>query len=357
MTQRLALLVGTPKGAFILDGDAGRRDWELRGPLCEGWPVHDISVEPSSGAFLAGAGSPWYGPAVWRSDDAGHTWSHSSEGLTYGDDGPKVKTVWNVTATDGVIYAGVEPAGLFRSRDKGATWEHVAGLTDHPTRPEWQAGNGGLILHSIVPHRTDPDRVWVGISAVGAFETQDGGRTWETRNKGVRADFHPDKYPDFGQCVHKLVMAADGGEHLYQQNHCGVYRSSNGGRAWEEITGSLPSQFGFPMAVHPRDPGTAWTIPLTDADKGRYMPDASAAVWATHDGGDSWARSGDGLPEHGAFVGVLREAMAVDRLDPVGVYFGTSTGQVYGSRDEGRSWKLVADNLPPIWSVEAAVID
>ncbi|HSO28652.1 MAG TPA: hypothetical protein VLS28_02000 [Candidatus Sulfomarinibacteraceae bacterium] len=356
MAEHVALLIGTPKGAFVLDGDARRRDWALRGPLCEGWPIHDVSVEPASGALLAGGGSPWYGPAVWRSDDLGATWTHSSEGLTYGDDGPPVKTVWNVTAARDVIYAGVEPAGLFRSRDGGRTWAHVAGLTDHPTRSGWQAGNGGLILHSIVPHPADDDRLWVGISAVGAFETRDGGATWETRNKGVRADFNPDnRYPEWGQCVHKLVMAADGGEHLYQQNHCGVYRSADGGRQWEEITSGLPSEFGFPMTAHPRDPLTAWTIPLTPPELGRYMPGASAAVWRTHDGGDSWVRSGEGLPQRDAYVGVLREAMAIDRLDPVGVYFGTSTGQLYGSSDEGVTWRLIADNLPPIWSVEATV--
>lgn len=357
MPSKVALLVGTPKGAFVLEGNRDRNVWATRGPMCEGWPIHDISVDPASGAFLAGGGSPWYGPAVWRSEDRGETWSHSSDGLSYGDEGPKLKTVWNVTSTGDTIYAGVEPAGLFRSRDGGATWQHVEGLTKHPTRAEWQPGAGGLILHSIVPHRTDPDRVWVGISAVGAFETRDGGVSWETRNRGVRADFSPVKYPEFGQCVHKLVMAADGGEHLYQQNHCGVYRSMDGGRAWEEITTGLPSEFGFPMAAHPRDPLTVWTIPLNGADQGRFMPDGKAAVWRTHTGGESWIRSGDGLPQEDAYLGVLREAMAVDRLDPVGVYFGTSTGQVYGSADEGRSWALVATNLPPVWSIEAAVLE
>ncbi len=358
MTARCVLLLGTPKGAFILDGDADRHDWALRGPLCGGWPVHDISADAATGALLAGAGSPWFGPAVWRSDDLGETWTHSSEGLTYGDDGPKVATVWNVTAgIDGSLYAGVEPAGLFRSTDGGATWSHIEGLTNHPSRPEWVPGNGGLILHTIVPHPTDPARLWVGISAVGVFETRDGGATWHTRNTGVRAEFNPEnRFPEFGQCVHKLVMASDGGERLYQQNHCGVYRSTDGGERWEEITGSLPSDFGFAMTAHPRDPMTVWNIPLTDPTEGRMMPGQAAAVWRTHDGGDTWIRAGDGLPQSEAFVGVLREAMAHDELDPAGVYFGTSTGQVYGSADEGRSWSKIAEDLPPIWSVEAHVV-
>jgi hypothetical protein len=358
MTARSLVLVGTSKGAFILESDAARREWGIRGPLCEGWPVHDISVEPGTNALLAGAGSPWFGPAVWRSDDLGQTWTHSSEGLTYGDDGPKVATVWNVTAGLDGIYAGVEPAGLFRSIDAGRTWTHVEGLTNHPSRPEWGPGAGGLILHTIIPHPTDGDRMWVGISAVGVFETQDGGATWSTRNKGVRAEFNPEnRFPDFGQCVHKLVMAADGDERLYQQNHCGVYRSTDGGAQWEEITRDLPSDFGFVMTAHPRDPMTVWNIPLTDPQEGRLMPGASAAVWRTHDGGDTWIRSGEGLPQENAFVGVLREAMAHDDRDPVGVYFGTSSGQVYGSADEGRTWSRIADNLPPIWSVEALALD
>jgi photosystem II stability/assembly factor-like uncharacterized protein len=356
MTERCVLLLGTPKGAFILDGGPNRTGWSLRGPMCEGWPTHDIVQDASSGVLLAAGGSPWYGPAVWRSDDVGRTWTHSSEGLTYGDDGPRIPTVWSVRPGLDAVYAGVEPAGLFRSPDGGVTWTHVQGLTDHPSRSNWQPGNGGLILHSIVPHRDDPARLWVGISAVGVFETRDGGASWHTRNTGVRAEFSPERYPEYGQCVHKLVMAADGGLHLYQQNHCGVYRTFDGGEHWDEITEGLPSDFGFPMAAHPRDPQTAWTIPLNGADRGRFMPDAAAAVWRTHDGGDTWIRSEDGLPQHDAYLGVLRDAMAVDTADPVGVYFGTSTGQVFASTNEGRSWSLIADHLPSVWSVETAVV-
>ena len=190
---------------------------------------------------------------------------------------------------------------------------------------------------------------------MGVFETRDRGASWETRNSGVRADFMPDPHPAFGQCVHKLVLAADQSR-LYQQNHCGVYRSTDGGASWDEITPGLPSQFGFPMVAHPRDPETAWVIPLNGDDKGRYMPDGQAAVWRTTDGGAAWTRLATGLPQQDAYLGVLREAMAIDALEPAGVYFGTSTGQLFASADGGESWDLVSGFLPPIWSVEAAVI-
>ncbi len=359
MTERTRLLVGTKKGAFILESDAGRSDWTISKPLCEGWPVHDLIVEPSSGAILAAAGSPWYGPAVWRSDDGGDTWTHSSAGLTYGDDGPSIETVWSLAvAPDGAILAGVQPAGLFRSTDGGATWSHVEGLTKHPTRDSWQPGAGGLILHSIVPDPSDPQRIWVGISSVGTFETTDGGATWTPRNVGVRAGFNPDPFPETGQCVHKLVMAGGGQtDTLYQQNHCGVYRSDDGGATWIELTDNgLPSEFGFPMVSHPRDPDTVWTIPLNGADQGRFVPDAKPAVWRTRDRGTTWERHADGFPQRDAYFTVLREAMARDTLDPVGIAFGTETGQLWHSADEGRSWRMITDTLPEIWAVEAAVV-
>jgi photosystem II stability/assembly factor-like uncharacterized protein len=358
---RVILLVGTPKGAFILESDADRREWSTRGPLCEGWPIHDVIVEPDTGAILAAGGSPWYGPAVWRSEDLGETWTHSGAGLTFGEgtDERPVVTIWSLNTTaDGALLAGVEPAGLFRSDDRGQTFAHVAGLREHESRPTWQPGAGGLILHTIVPHPSQPERWWIGISAVGVFETVDGGETWEPRNRGVRADFDPNPDPITGQCVHKFAAAAGEPETLYQQNHCGMYRSGDGGLTWTEVThNGLPSQFGFPLVTHPRDPSTWWIIPLNGDDRGRYVPEGQPAVWRTRDRGDSWTRLDDGLPAGDAYLSVLREAMARDTLDPVGITFGTKTGQLWHSRDEGDTWQRITSDLPEIWAVEALVID
>lgn len=352
MAERTILLVGTKKGGFIAESADGRASWSIRGPLCEGWPIQDMTFDPGTGRIYAGGGSAWYGPTVFRSDDLGATWTQSSSGLTYGDDGPKISAVWNVTPANGSVFAGVGPAGLFRSEDGAQTWKHVEGLTNHPSRPSWQPGAGGLILHTIVPHPSDSKRMWVAISAVGTFETTDDGQTWAARNSGVRADFMPKPWPETGFCVHKLVKAAGDLEDLYQQNHCGVYRSGDGGRTWDEITEGLPSEFGFAMVAHPRDPKTAWVIPLTGPEEGRYMPDGSMAVWRTSDGGSSWERLTAGLPQENAYVGVLREAMARDDHDDVGVYFGTSTGHLYASTNEGQTWSAISTTLPPIWSVD-----
>ena len=356
MTQNL-LLVGTSKGAFILDGDASRRSWSLRGPLCNGWPIHDLSVDPADGAILAAGGSAWYGPAVFRSEDLGLDLDPFIGGADLRRRRPEDPDDLERHGAHGSIWAGAEPAGLFRSDDRGATWSHVSGLRDHPSRPGWEPGAGGLIRHTIVPHPDDAERMWVAISAVGTFATEDGGSTWEARNRGVAACFAPDPYPETGQCVHKLVMAAGEPDSLYQQNHCGVYRSADAGRSWEDVSKGLVSEFGFVMGAHPRDPATSWVIPLSHPEEGRLSPDGALAVWRTRDRGDTWERHGEGLPQKNAFVGVLREALAVDRQDPAGVYFGTSTGQLYGSIDEGVSWSLVADHLPPIWGVEAVALD
>lgn len=355
---RVLVMVGTKKGAFLLQSDERRQKWELSGPFCEHWPINHVNYDPATRTIYAAGGSPWYGAAVWRSRDLGQSWSHSSQGLTYGDDGPKLIQLWNVTPAHGALYVGAEPAGLFRSDDGGESFTHVAGLREHPTCSEWQPGNGGLCLHTILPHPSDPKQMWVAASAVGTFYTPDGGQSWEARNAGIRADYLPAEAPrpEVGYCVHKLGMAPGNPSLIYQQGHQGVYRSANGGSDWEWINEGLPSTFGFPIAVHPRDPQRIYVIPLSGDIKGRYMPAGAAAVWQSRDGGQNWRRCAEGLPQEGAFTGVLREAMATDSLPSAGVYFGTNTGQLFVSADEGESWSLASAFLPPIYSVEAAVV-
>ncbi|MGF1609921.1 MAG: WD40/YVTN/BNR-like repeat-containing protein [Kiloniellales bacterium] len=357
--QRVFILIGSKKGAFILESDALRRSWALRGPFCEAWPLSHVIGDPESGTIYAGGGNEWFGPAVWKSDDLGATWSHSSEGLAYAEGEDPIKSVWSLAPRNGSLFAGVEPAGLFQSQDAGQSWSHVKGLRDHPTRPNWNPGGAGLILHSLVPHPADERKIWVGISAAGVFYTGDGGATWEPRNRGTRADFLPEdqKYPEFGQCVHSLVMAPGLSDHLYQQNHCGMYRSEDGGKKWESIEAGLPSSFGFPVAVHPRDPKTLYLLPLNGDIAGRYVPDAKAAVWRSRDGGDHWEDLREGLPQRNVYFNVLRQAMATDRLEPAGVYFGTNSGALFASTDEGDRWECIAQYLPMITSVETLVVE
>jgi photosystem II stability/assembly factor-like uncharacterized protein len=362
VSKKVLILVGTNKGAFILEGNAERSAWELRGPFCEVWPIHHVIADAENGTIYAGGGNRWLGTAVWKSTDLGWTWTRSGEGLGYGADEEPVKSVWSLASANGCLYAGVEPAGLFRSDDGGLSWQHVVGLRQHPSQPKWQPGGAGLILHSLVPHPSDAKRLWVGISAAGVFYTADAGETWEARNRGTRADFLPEdqRYPEYGQCVHSLVMApsAQGSpDRLYQQNHCGMYRTEDGGRSWHSIEAGLPSTFGFPAAVHPRDPSTLYLVPLNGDSVGRYVPEGKVAVWRTRDGGDHWETLRNGLPQENAFLCVLRQAMATDRLSPAGVYFGTSSGALFASRDEGDSWTCIAQHLPVILSVETLVVE
>jgi len=359
MTRSVLVLVGTKKGVFILQRRVGQTNWTLRGPYCETWPMNHVIADPKTGVIFGGGGSEWFGPAVWKSTDQGATWTHSSQGLAYAAGEQPIKSVWSLAAGGGKLYAGVEPAGLFSSDDGGLTWEHVSGLRDHPSRPDWQPGGGGLILHSIVLHPDDPEQMWVGISAGGVFYTGDGGYTWEARNRGTRADFLPEeqRYPEHGQCVHCVVSAPGIPGRLYQQNHCGMYRSDDGGHRWESIEAGLPSSFGFPAAAHPRDPDTLYLLPLNGDVAGRFMPDAQAAVWRTRDGGGTWAALRKGLPQESAYFGVLRQALATDTSDPAGIYFGTSSGSVFASADEGDSWTCIAQHLPSVLSVETLVLE
>lgn len=361
MGRRILLLLGTRKGCFILEADAARRDaWSLRGPFCDTWPIMHAIGDPAEGTIWAAGGNEWFGPAVWKSIDGGATWTHSSAGLAYPEGETPVRAAWSLArAADGALWAGVEPAGLFRSTDGGASWTHAEGLRAHPSRPHWVPGAGGLILHSLVPHPTDPRQLWVGISTAGVFHTDDGGATWQPRNSGTRCDFLPEdqRYPEYGQCVHCLVMAPGMPQRLYQQNHCGMYRSDDGGRSWTSIEQGLPSSFGFPAAVHPRDPETLFLLPLNGDTLGRYVPDARAAVWRTRDRGRGWQALRHGLPQKDAYFGVLRQAMATDALEPAGVYFGTGGGAVYASADEGERWRCIAEHLPAISSVETLVLE
>lgn len=358
MVERILVLVGTKKGVFIAESDTERRSWNLRGPFCEHWPMNHVVGDPATGTIHGGGGNEWFGPAVWKSTDLGESWTHSSAGLAYDAAEEPVKAVWSLHRLNGSLYAGVQPAGLFRSDDDGDSWRHLDGLRKHPSRPEWNPGGAGLILHSLLVDPDDKNRIWVGISAAGVFHTQDGGKTWEPRNRGTRADFLPEgqNYPEFGQCVHNLVMAPGGSNRLYQQNHCGMYRSDDGGASWRSIEKGLPSTFGFPAAAHPRDPDTVFLLPLNGDTAGRYVPDAKAAVWRSRDGGETWQDLRKGLPQKNAYFGVLRQAMATDRLNPAGVYFGTSSGTLFASADEGESWTTVAEHLPMVLSVETLVL-
>jgi photosystem II stability/assembly factor-like uncharacterized protein len=359
MGRRVLVLIGTKKGAFILDGDEGRQSFSLRGPFCETWPINHVIADPATGAIHAGGGNPWFGPAVWTSEDRGETWRHDSTGLTYGEGEDAVASVWSIAPAHGRLWVGVEPAGLFASDDGGRTFTHVGGLRDHPSRPHWNPGAGGLILHHLVPHPQDPDQLWVAISAAGVFWTHDGGKSFEARNRGTRADFNPEdqRYPEWGQCVHSLRMAPGNPNRLYQQNHCGMYRSDDGGQSWQSIEEGLPSTFGFPVAVHPRDPDQVFFLPLNGADQGRFVPEGRAAVWRSRDCGSTWADLRNGLPQKDAYFGVLRQAMATDTMEPAGVYFGTSSGSLWASDDEGESFREIARDLPPIASVETVVLE
>jgi photosystem II stability/assembly factor-like uncharacterized protein len=356
--SKTVLLVGTRKGLFLAESDAARRDWELRGPYCEHWPIYHAVHDPASGTIYAAGASEWHGASIWRSHDRGETWEQSSEGLTYADSGLKLSKVSGLTAAHGRLFAGAENPGVFESRDGGETWSLLTTLEGQPGSAGWNdpanQPPGHLGVPAILPHPDDPKRWWAIVQGVGIFETTDDGASFTPRNKGLRADW-PLEDPAVGYCVHKLVMSPDS-DRLYQQNHVGMHRSDDAGQSWTEITDGLPTEFGFAAAAHPHDRDTFYVVPL-DPGHGRTMPGGEAAVWRTRDAGSTWQRLADGLPQRDAYLGVLREGMAIDGHDEPGLYVGTSTGQLFASADEGESWSEIASYLPPVRSVGVAVLD
>jgi photosystem II stability/assembly factor-like uncharacterized protein len=357
--SKTLVMVGTRKGCFLLESDERRLEWEVRGPFCEGWPIYHVVRDDDSGAIYAAAASEWHGASVWRSPDLGETWTQSSEGLEYGDSGLKLSKVSGLTAAHGRLFAGAEMPGIFESRDEGKTWQVLSTLDGQPDRESWNdpanQPPGHLGVPAILPHPDDPTRYWAIVQGIGIFETTDDGSSWTPRNRGLRADW-PIENPEVGYCVHKLVMSPLDSNRLYQQNHVGMHRSDDAGQSWTEITEGLPTEFGFAAAAHPQDRDTFYVIPL-DPGHGRCMPEGQAAVWRTRDAGAAWERLDDGLPQRDAHVGVLREGMAIDTHEVPGLYFGTSTGQLFASADEGQSWSEIASYLPGIASVEVAIVD
>ena len=385
MSAKVNILVGTKKGGFIFSSDAKRKNWQVSDILFKSWNVMHMQMDPRDQRLHAAVDHFVYGPTTHYSDDFGKTWTQARQvpviprpsksgrpsstvdeafrsegGESIKDKPEKMIKIWNIKPgranEPNVLYAGAQPASLFVSKDRGETWTLNESLYDHPHRGNWNPGAGGLCLHTILLDPTNPNRMYIAVSAAGCYRTDDGGQTWAPFNKNVRADFMPNKFPEYGQCVHKMTMHPSNPNLLYQQNHCGVYRSDNAGEDWIDIgDGKLPARFGFPIAVHPTDPKTIY-IALEESDEYRMSVDGKFSVWRSRDAGESWQRMTKGLPDKAHLV-VLREAMATDTFEDAGIYVGSDTGQLFYSRDNGDNWELMADYLPPILSVEAAVVE
>ena len=356
------LMVGTRKGLWIGTSDEARVDWKFSGPHFDMEEVYSclIDTRGERPRLLAGSSSSWLGPQVRRSDDLGSSWQETPNGAIRFPEGADatVEQIWQLVpgADPDVIYAGTQPAAVWRSTDGGASFALERALWDHPHRPEWAAGFGGQAFHTVLPHPTDPSSVTAALSTGGVYQTADGGASWQPRNQGLRAEFLPEgqQYPEFGQCVHKVTRHPARPERLYLQNHGGVYRSDDHGASWQSIGEGLPADFGFPIVVHPHEPDTIFVFPINGGD-GRYPPEGKARVWRSRDAGETWQELSEGLPDV-FYVGVMRDAMCTDQHETAGVYFGARNGSVWGSADEGTTWRPLVADLPDVMVVRAAVI-
>ena len=369
--SKVRLLVGTHKGAFVMTSDGKREKWEISGPHFAGWEIYHVKGSPvNPNRLYASQTSGWFGQVMQRSDDGGKTWEPVGNKFEYdgvpgthqwydGTPHPwEFKRVWHIepSLTDAeVVYAGVEDAGLFRSADGGQNWEELSGLRKHGSGPHWQPGAGGMCLHTIILDPSDPERIYIAISAAGAFRTDDGGKSWRPINRGLRSEFIPDPDAEVGHCVHHVAMHPSRPNTLFMQKHWDVMRSDNAGDLWTEVSGNLPTDFGFVIDVHAHEPETVFVVPIK-SDREHYPLDGKLQVFRSKSGGNEWEALTKGLPQKDCYVNVLRDAMSVDSLDKCGVYFGTTGGQVYGSSDAGDSWTAIARDLPAVLSVEAQTL-
>src|ERR1700744_1108785 len=364
--SKVRLLVGTRKGAFVLTSDGKREQWDVSGPHFAGWEIYHVKASPvNPDRVYASQSSGWFGQLIQRSNDGGQTWEPVGNKFAYtGETGThqwydgtahpwEFKRVWHLepSLTDAdTVYAGVEDAALFRSTNGGKSWEELAGLRRHGSGPRWQPGAGGMCLHTIILDPSNAQRMYIAISAAGAFRTDDAGQTWLPINRGLKSQQIPDPDADVGHCVHRIAMHSSRPDVLFMQKHWDVMRTDNAGDLWEDIGGSLPSDFGFPIDIHAHEPNTVYVVPIK-SDSEHYPPDGKLRVFRSRSGGNDWEALTKGLPQKDCYVNVLRDAMAVDALDPCGIYFGTTGGQVYVSADSGDSWTAIVRDLPAVLSL------
>jgi len=365
------VLVGTRKGAFVLTSDGSRKSWRIEGPHFAGWEIYHVKGSPADPKRLyASQSSGWFGQVLQRSNDGGKTWEAAGNDFQYegttgthtwydGSPHPwEFKRVWHIEPSlsdPEMIYAGVEDAALFASRDGGSTWAEMPGLRTHETAPSWAPGAGGLCLHTIVIDPTNPDRMFIAISAAGVFRSEDAGKSWQPANRGLRSNTMPDEDAEVGHCVHRIAIHPSRPNTLFMQKHWDVMRSDDGAESWREISGNLPTDFGFVIDVNSSEPDTVYVVPIT-SDSHHFVSEGKLRVYRSKSGGDDWEALTNGLPQKDCYVNVLRDAMTVDQLDPCGVYFGTSGGQVYASADGGDSWDAIVRDLPPVLSVEVQTL-